>query len=203
MDEIPTLLWHQAEKSYGVIGAMLRLRFRSGAATSNEGDDAKGGLLPPPFGVPLSLTTSDRQDSTPGALAQIGLAWTPDAAPPVPGSGSWRDTTCTNSHAPGGVGDCACSQIAASPTACSHHHQLRCRGDSLCCCRFNPVARFHAWRLGPSKPMQPLTRKGTTAPATASGGSSEARKGCGEHSQGDGDRTSRTMTQFGNHAGSA
>lgn len=61
---------------------MLRLRLRSGAATGNEGGDAKGGCLPPPFAVSLSLTASDRQDSTPGALALIGLAWTPDAAPP-------------------------------------------------------------------------------------------------------------------------
>jgi hypothetical protein len=32
---------------------------------------------------------------------------------------------------------------------------------------------------------------------------SEAREACGDHSQGDGDRTSRTMTEFGNHAVSA
>lgn len=180
---------------------MLRLRLRSGAATGNEGGDAKGGCLPPPFAVSLSLTASDRQDSTPGALALIGLAWTPDAAPPVPRSGSWRDTTCANSRPAGGAGDWACSQIAASTAAFSHHHQLRCRVDSLCCCGFAPVAGFHAWRLGPSKPMQPLARKGKTA--AASGGSGEAREGCGEHSQGDGDRTSRTKTKFGNHAGSA
>jgi hypothetical protein len=178
---------------------MLRMRLRSGGATSSEGGDAKGVWLPT-FCLVLEFNGLRQARLHPWCSSAEGGFTTHQMQLPMRwhrAQGEISQVLTATYQAEWAIALAVRSQHRPPHvvTTCRDYRLV-----SLCCCRMSAVAGFHVWWLGRASQCSGSPGMKRRHQREEAAGACQARAGCAEHSQGAGDLTSKTMTQCRNYA---